>query len=63
MTACQQRERDYWTGVPVGSDAGEVTVAEEDVAGVGVAVPVPAGLLVAGAGVWLGVWVTRGVGE
>jgi len=52
---------DYWTGDPLGSDAGDVTLVEKDVVGVGVAVPVEVPSV--GVGVWLGVWVTLGVDE
>jgi len=55
---------DYWTGDPLGSDAGDVTLVEKDVVvgvGVGVAVPVPVEVPSVGVGVWLGVWVTLGV--
>ena len=52
---------DYWTGDPLGSDAGDVTLVEKDVVGVGVAVPVPVPSV--GVGVWLGVWVTLGADE
>jgi hypothetical protein len=55
---------DYWTGDPLGSDAGDVTLVEKDVVvGVGVAVPVPVEVPSVGVGVWLGVWVTLGVDE
>ena len=55
---------DYWTGDPLGSDAGDVTLAENDVVvGVGAAVPVPVEVPSVGVGVWLGVWVTLGVDE
>jgi hypothetical protein len=55
---------DYWTGDPLGSDAGDVTLVEKDVVvGVGVAVPVPVEVPSVGAGVWLGVWVTLGADE
>lgn len=55
---------DYWTGDPLGSDAGDVTLVEKDVVvGVGVAVPVPVEVPSVGVGVWLGVWVTLGVAE
>jgi hypothetical protein len=54
--------RGYWTADPPGSDPGDVTLVEKDVVvAVGAAVPGP--VEVAGAGVWLGVWVTLGVGE
>jgi hypothetical protein len=47
---------DYWTGDPLGRDAGDVTLVEKDVVvGAGVAVPVPVGVPSVGAGVWLGV--------
>ena len=53
---------DYWTGVPLDSDAGDVMLVEKDVVvGVGVAVPVEVPSV--GVGVWLGVWVTLGVDE
>jgi hypothetical protein len=56
--------RGYWRVDPPGSDAGDVTLVEKDVvAGVGVAVPGPVEVAGVGAGVWLGVWVTPGVGE
>ena len=55
---------DYWTGDPLDSDAGDVTLVEKDVVvGVGVAVPVPEEVPSVGVGVWLGVWVTLGVDE
>jgi hypothetical protein len=55
---------DYWTGVPLDSDAGDVTLVEKDVVvGVGVAVPVPVEVPSVGVGVWLGVWVTLGDDE
>jgi hypothetical protein len=57
---------DYWTGDPLDSDAGDVTLVEKDVVvGVGVAVPVPVPEEVpsVGVGVWLGVWDTLGVDE
>jgi hypothetical protein len=54
--------RGYWTGDPPGSDAGDVTLVEKDVV-VAVGVARPGLVEVAGAGVWLGVWVTLGVGE
>jgi hypothetical protein len=55
---------DYWTGDPLGSDAGDVTLVEKDVVvGVGVAVPLPVEVPSVGAGVWLGVWVTLGAVE
>jgi hypothetical protein len=55
---------DYWTGDPLGSDAGDVTLVEKDVVvGVGVAVPVPVEVPSVGVGVWLGVWVTLGADE
>lgn len=55
---------DYWTGDPLGSDAGDVTLVEKDVVvGVGVAVPVPVEVPSVGVGVWLGAWVTLGVDE
>ena len=55
---------DYWTGDPLGSDAGDVTLVENDVVdGVGVAGPVPVEVPSVGVGVWLGVWVTLGVDE
>ena len=55
---------DYWTGDPLGSYAGDVTLVEKDVVvGVGVAVPVPVEVPSVGVGVWLGVWVTLGVDE
>ncbi len=56
--------RGYWTGDPLGSDAGDVTLVEKDVVvGVGVAVPEPVEVPSVGAGVWLGVWVTPGAVE
>jgi hypothetical protein len=62
VTADQSGIRGYWTGDPPGSDAGDVMLAEKDVVvAVGVAAPMP--VEVAGVGVWLGVWVTLGVGE
>ena len=55
---------DYWTGDPLGGDAGDVTPFEKDVVvGVGVAVPVPVEVPSVGVGGWLGVWVTLGVDE
>jgi hypothetical protein len=54
--------RGYWTADPPGSDAGDVTLVEKDVV-VAVGVAGPGLVEVAGAGVWLGVWVTLGVGE
>ena len=60
----ERRIRGYWTGDPLGSDAGDVTLVEKAVVvGVGVAVPVPVEVAGVVAGVWLGVWVTLGVGE
>ena len=55
--------RGYWTGDPLGSDAGDVALVEKDVVGVGVAVPVPVEAAGAGVAVWLGVWVTLGAVE
>jgi hypothetical protein len=56
--------RGYWTGDPLGSDAGDVALAEKAVVvAVGVAVPVPVEVAGVVAGAWLGVWVTLGVGE
>jgi hypothetical protein len=53
---------DYWTGDPLGTDVGDVTLVEKDVVvGVGVAVPVEVPSV--GVGVWLGVWVTLGADE
>jgi len=49
---------DYWTGDPLGSDAGDVALVEKEVV-VGVGEEVPS----VGVGVWLGVWVTLGVDE
>jgi hypothetical protein len=55
---------DYWTGDPVRSDAGDVTLVEKEVvAGVGVALPVPVEVPSVGVGVWRGVWVTLGAVE
>jgi hypothetical protein len=54
--------RGYWTGDPLGSDAGDVTLVEMDVVvGVGVAVPVP--VEVAGVGAVVRLRVTLGAGE